>query len=93
MTTTPDDDAAFAAQWRRIVVPQDEVLLSITEGHLNHAALRLLPPWRAVILARVALKAGVMYRADCDDLVREAALVGGDGELRPWDRVRKRADG
>lgn len=52
------------------------VLASIANGHLDHAALRSLPPWRAVLLARVACKAGAMTRADRDALVREVHLYG-----------------
>lgn len=74
----------------------DSVFLSIIKGQIDHEALRLLPVWRAVLLARVACKAGAMTKKDRDDLVREAS---NNGALRTWadverlavDRVRRRA--
>lgn len=62
---------------------QDAVLTSIVGGRLDHAALRALPRWRAVLLARVACRAGVLTRAERDKLVREVAVLG---ELRPARR-------
>ncbi|MGH9095292.1 MAG: hypothetical protein ACRDXE_09040 [Acidimicrobiales bacterium] len=65
---------------------QDDCLLAITDGNpLPTKDLRTLPPWRAVMLARVAAKAGVgLERGTLDQLVAEASAVGGRGVLGDW---------
>lgn len=61
---------------------QDDCLLAITEGKaLPNDKLRNLPPWRAVMIARVAEKAGVMSATQVERLVAEAREVGGNGRL------------
>ena len=64
---------------------QDNVLISITDGKMDHKSLRMLPPWRAVLLARVAHMAGAMSRELRDRVVKEARDVGGTGQLRSWE--------
>jgi hypothetical protein len=62
----------------------DLVLGSMADGRLHRAALRKLPPWRAVVLARVARRAGLMLQHELDTLIAEAIEVGPDGKLRPY---------
>jgi hypothetical protein len=71
---------------------QDVVLIAITDQKMTDrawTALRELPPWRAVLLARVGHLAGAISVRDRDDLVREARLVGGYGALRTWERHKQ----
>lgn len=65
---------------------QDDVLISITGGRVNNEVLRQLPPWRAVLFARVAYSAGAMTREELDRLVKEARDKGGKGTLRTWEQ-------
>lgn len=61
---------------------QDDCLIAITDGKRPpDECLRKLPPWRAVLIARVALRAGVMSQEEVDALVAEARYIGGDGTL------------
>jgi hypothetical protein len=65
-----------------IILLMDVVLIAITDHKkIPMDRLRELPPWRAVLMARVAEIAGAMTRAEVDDLVREAREVGGAGHL------------
>lgn len=62
---------------------QDDCLISITDDKpLPQRSLRSLPPWRAVLIARVALKAGTISQGEVDSLVEEAKKVGGNGSLK-----------
>lgn len=61
---------------------QDECLIAITDGGpFPWKHCRRLPPWRAVLIARVALKAGMVKPGAVEDLVEEARSVGGTGRL------------
>lgn len=62
---------------------QDRCLIAITDGRpLPADALQQLPPWRAVLLARVAERAGIgLEGGTLGQLVGEAQRVGGYGEL------------
>jgi hypothetical protein len=62
---------------------QDLCLIAITDGQpLPTRAIAGLPPWRAVMLARVAEKAGVpLEDGTLERLVAEAVRVGGEGRL------------
>lgn len=62
---------------------QDQCLIAITDGRpLPAASIAQLPPWRAVLIARVADKAGIpLEGGTLDDLVAEASRVGGEGDL------------
>ena len=54
--TTIRPSEAQRATW---LAASDDCLLAITDGHpIPTKALQALPPWRAVMLARVAAKAG-----------------------------------
>jgi hypothetical protein len=68
---------------RSIDAWQDECLIAITDGFpLPARALAALPPWRAVLVARVAAKAGISIEGGTlDELVGEAIRVGGEGTL------------
>lgn len=69
-------------QLNKLMGDQDDCLLAITKGvKPPEDALRALPPWRAVMIARVAEKAGLMTIEEVDELVKEAAAVGGAGRL------------
>lgn len=63
---------------------QDACLIAITDGKpLPSSAIAALPPWRAVLLARVGAKAGAkLEHGTLDQLVAEAQRVGGNGLLR-----------
>jgi hypothetical protein len=65
---------------------QDDCLIAIDDGcPLPVARLRVLPPWRAVLVARVANRAGVsLERGTLGQLVAEARAVTGSGELGDW---------
>jgi len=65
---------------------QDDCLLAIEDGNPVLAAkLGKLPPWRAVMLGRIARKAGVpLERGTVDQLHAEAREVGGAGTLGQW---------
>lgn len=71
-----------AAVWAH----QDDCLLAIADGEpLPPDALRKLPPWRAVMLARIARNAGVVTDLELSILTTEAREVGGlggSGKLR-----------
>lgn len=60
-----------------IYAAQDDCLIAITDGRpLPADALSALPPWRAVLCARVAAKAGVgLERGTLEQLVSEAEAV------------------
>jgi hypothetical protein len=62
---------------------QDICLIAIEDGKpIPSRALAVLPPWRAVLIARVADKAGVpLQHGTLDELVAEAKRVGGEGVL------------
>ncbi len=52
---------------------QDDCLIDITDGKPPRSrSLRALPPWRAVMIARVALKARLMTQDEVDALVEAA---------------------
>jgi hypothetical protein len=61
-----------------ILVRLDAVILSlITPGRpVDLWALRSLPRWRAETMARLAHKAGAITKAQRDEIVREAAVLG-----------------
>lgn len=69
----------------RVLANQDDCLIAITDGKpVPTRKLRALPPWRAVLIARVAAKAGIpLEHGTLDALIAEAQEVGGDGSLRP----------
>jgi hypothetical protein len=71
-----------AADWQN----QDDCLIAITDGKpVPTRALKALPPWRAVLMARVAAKAGVpLEHGSVTELVAEARRVGGGGRLAEW---------
>ena len=64
---------------------QDDCLISITDHRpLPAQSLRALPPWRAVLIARIANLAGITTTDDghdLDEIVLEAQIVGGSGAL------------
>lgn len=65
-----------------LIAAMDDCLIAITDGKpIPTARLRSLPPWRAVLIARVAHKAGAMGTVEVQALVDEARRVGGDGTL------------
>lgn len=69
-----------------LMANQDDCLLAIEDGHpLPTVKLQKLPPWRAVMLTRVAAKAGVpLERGTVEQLHAEARDVGGAGTLGAW---------
>ena len=69
---------------RCILEVQDDLLIQMSSvrPRFDEQRCRELPPWRAVMFARVAHKAGLLSRAALDAMVREAQLVGGAGKLK-----------
>lgn len=69
-----------------LIANQDDCLLAIEDGNPVPAdKLAKLPPWRAVMVARIAAKAGVpLERGTPEQLHAEAAEVGGEGTLGAW---------
>jgi hypothetical protein len=65
---------------------QDDCLVAIEDDSpLPTGALQKLPPWRAVLLARVARKAGVqLEEGTLDQLIDEARRSGGTHALGDW---------
>jgi hypothetical protein len=67
---------------REIYFIQDDCLIDIADGKkINETKLRKLPPWRAVLIAKVAVQAKAMTQEAYDKLVDQAAEVGGEGRL------------
>lgn len=67
---------------REVFATQDECLLQIADGNKPDANdIRHLPPWRAVMIARVCEKANLMTADEVKAIVDEAARVGGKGYL------------
>lgn len=73
---------------RRDLETVDDVLLAIADGGLIlTSSLQALPPWRAVLLARVGIHAGAaLQNGTYDQLSAAARKVGGDGVLGDWWR-------
>lgn len=62
---------------------QEDCLLAISDGKpLPLDKLLALPPWRAVLIARIAVRAHVFSQFSLDVLVDNARRVGGNGDLR-----------
>lgn len=78
-------------QWMRWM---DECLIAIEDGKpVPTRALDSLPPWRAVLLARVAGRAGVQLEDGTVAEIREAArFVGGEAGPGWWKRALSRND-
>lgn len=60
---------------RELYANQDECLLAIADGKPIDMIIRRLSPWRAVLIARVALKAGVMTPEEVDLLMAKAKIL------------------
>jgi hypothetical protein len=65
-----------------LIAAMDDCLIAITDGkEIPEPRLRSLPPWRAVLIARVAVKAHAYRQEALDALTVEATRVGGNGSL------------
>lgn len=65
-----------------VLLDQDECLIAITNGKRPpNKRLLSLPPRRAVLMCRVALKAGLVNQEEVDKIVEEAGRVKGFGKL------------
>jgi hypothetical protein len=73
----------YPAYHHHLVAAQDDILLSIEDGKpIPTKAINALPPWRAVMLCRVADKAGArLQHGTLEELIAMAREVGGDGYL------------
>lgn len=60
---------------REIYADQDDCLLAIADGRSIDVIIRRLTPWRAVLIARVALRAGVMSEEEVDLLMAKAKVL------------------
>jgi hypothetical protein len=69
--------------WSKINMNQDNCLIAIEDGKPVPARyLGALPPWRAVLIARVAERANVpLEGGTVEELRAEAHRVGGEGTL------------
>jgi hypothetical protein len=78
----------------RLDAAQDVCLIAITDGQpVPAASLGQLPPWRAVLIARVAERAGIpLEGGSVAQLRAEAARVGGAGQLT-WPPVHTETPG
>lgn len=67
----------------RMYADQDNCLIAIEDGlPVPARALSRLPPWRAVLIGRVAKRAGVpLEGGTVEELLLEASRVGGEGVL------------
>lgn len=71
-----------------ILARLDAVMTSIVNtGRADMAALRSLPRWRAVQVARLAFLAHAISRAERDAIIRETAVLG---TLKPAKRSSRR---
>ena len=63
---------------------QDDVLIGMSSNppRFSETLCRRLPPWRAVMLARIANSAGLLSDESLANMVNEAREVGGNGRLR-----------
>lgn len=79
-------EQALPSKWNVLWAAQDDLLIAIEDGSpLPTTRLKALPPWRAVMLARVAARAGVgLEEGTLDQLAAEAREVKGDGTLGDW---------
>ena len=68
-----------------MMAAQDRVLIAASDGDLDYRSLTSLPPWRAVLFARVLHKSGLLTDRQLVTLVIEAAHVGGLGRLKVKD--------
>lgn len=81
------EDAQMEAETlKALYAAQDDCLIAVEDGRpVPAAALQSLPPWRAVMCARLAAKAGVpLERGTVAQIESEARAVGGDGVLGDW---------
>lgn len=71
---------------RTLYAHQDDCLIAIEDGHpLPTRHLQELPPWRALLVARIAAKAGLgLEQGTIEQLKAEAAHEGGAGRLGNW---------
>lgn len=78
MPETPIDQSGLMAA-------QDACLIAISDDRpVPDRELRQLPPWRAVLIGRVASRAGVPLEwGTLAELVEEATTAGGAGRLAP----------
>lgn len=66
----------------RLMATQDRIMRAITDGEpISRYEFLDLPPWRAVLLARVAYAARAINPALLDRLTTEARKVGGEGKI------------
>lgn len=83
-----------AASEINIYAVQDDCLVAIQDRRpIPDAILRQLPPWRAVMIARIGAQAGVrMEKGSLAELKEEAARVGGAGKLAAtYEEARRNA--
>lgn len=65
-----------------IMQRQDDCLTKMENGlRPPNNVLYKLPPWRAVMIARIAHNMGVMSTEEVYALIDQAKAVGGDGQL------------
>lgn len=73
-----------------LILHMDRILLAATDGYdIPLESIRALPPWRAVLLVRVATKAGAKIERGytLDALVAAAVAAGGAGTLKDFGAI------
>lgn len=72
------------ARYEQWVIDQDDCLIAMETGKKPpREKLRNLPPWRAVLIARICNQGQIMTDEEVEELVNEARAVGGKGRLSP----------
>jgi hypothetical protein len=83
------------SRWKIIRNMQDDCLIALENGDpLPTAALQALPPWRAVMLARIAVALGgvpalehgtlAQLETEAKAVMRNAELLGEQQQLGNW---------
>lgn len=82
----PESEGTPELPWRLIQRNQDTCMIAIENSKpLPTAALQALPPWRAVMLARIAHAAGLgLEQGSIEQITAEARQVTGAGKLGDW---------
>lgn len=67
---------------REIYYVMEDCLVDIADGkQINETKLRQLPPWRAMLMATVALRANAMTEMAFDRIKDDVARAGQEGTL------------
>lgn len=74
----------MSSRYEQWVIDQDDCLVAMSSGKKPpRDKLRNLPPWRAVMIARICNQDKLMTDKEVEEMVLEARHVGGIGKLSP----------